>query len=67
MSSAVRDLLKGDWYLMLKEGVVQIDIEPSTKWCECLHPLDCIRKLHTISSFDGLEIPLCQVDLNDLT
>jgi hypothetical protein len=51
---------------MLKEGVVQIDIKPSTKWCECLHPLDCICKLHTISSFDGLEIPLCQVDLNDL-
>ncbi len=51
---------------MLKEWIVQVGIKAPGKCGIGLNPLNSICKLQNFSSFDGLKIVLCQVDLNDL-
>ncbi len=51
---------------MLKEWIVQVGIKAMGKCGIGLNPLNSICKLQNFSSFDGLKIVLCQVDLNDL-
>jgi len=62
----MRSTILNQCYLMLKEGVVQVNIKATCKTDISQRPFDRICHPQHCPSFKGLWILLCEIDMNNL-